>query len=149
MKEKMKRLLCTLLAFAMCVSLLPSVTFAAEPPTPALSFDFSAAGYAGVAGQTGTSEIAYATLDTFGDPAEEKNPTWSKNSVPQWVVDGHSRATDMCLTAGESSGTKKANAFYWKMNGTRAYQNGAPTKAGAVAIRLKIEKTGTFIPELT
>lgn len=34
------------------------------------------------------------------------------------------------------------------MYGTRAYQNGAKT-SGAIAIRLKIEKTGTYIPELT
>lgn len=112
MKGKMKRLLCTLLAFAMCVSLLPSVTFAAEPPAPALSFDFGAAGYAGVAGQTGTAEIAYETLETFGDPSGEANPTWSKADAPQWVIDGHAYAINVCLTTDQGSGEKQPNALY-------------------------------------
>ena len=148
MKGKMKRLLGALLSVAVCVSLFPSVTFAVEPTTPVISFDFGAAGYTGVAGQTGTSEIGYETLKIFGDPEGEINPTWSKADAPQWVVDGHARATNIALTTVES-GNKQANALYWSAFGTRAYQNGVATNTHAVAIRLKIDKPGTYIPELT
>ena len=150
----MKKLFSIILITVMVISLAPGVFADGTSATDgsnlvrAYNFDFGAAGYTGVAGQTGTSEIGYETLKTFGDPEGEINPTWSKAYAPQWVVDGHARATNIALTTVES-GNKQANALYWSAFGTRAYQNGVATNTHAVAIRLKIDKPGTYIPELT
>ncbi len=159
MKRTMKRLICTLLSLAMCVSLLPFVTFAAEPPTPVMSFNFGAAGYAGVAEQTGNQEIDYTALWSFADTknvAQNGAVTytaepvhWAKSNTDPWVVDGHSYIRDTFLTTDTVTGKKQPNALSWYTYGTYSYKAGVPQSSAGITIRLKVEKTGTYIPELT
>ncbi len=148
-KLSFKRSLSLILALAMMLSLLPTMSFAAETGD-GVHFNFGAKGYGA------TAEIDMDTLKTYGDtsatPDVSDNLTWASVNTDPWVVDGHYRAQSgyPALTHDAvSAATKMPNALTWYAYGTRAWASGAVKHDSAAAIRVKIDETGTFIPTVT
>ena len=144
----MKRFLSLILAFAMCISMLPVVSADEGEVGDGMHFVFGAAGY------ESETEIDSATLKTYGDSSANidasGNLTWANTAGDSWVVDGHYRAlSSPALTANTADGNKKPNALYWYAYGTRAWSSGAVKHDSVTAIRLKVDETGTFIPTVT
>ena len=144
----MKRFLSLILAFAMCISMLPVVSADEGEVGDGMYFVF------GVAGYESETEIDSATLKTYGDTSANidasGNLTWANTAGDSWVVDGHYRAlSSPALTANTADGNKKPNALYWYAYGTRAWSSGAVKHDSVTAIRLKVDETGTFIPTVT
>ena len=148
-KLSLKRSLSVLLALAMMLSLLPSMSVAADTGD-GVHFNFGAKAYGA------SSEIDMDTLKTYGDTSAtidaSSGLTWANADGDAWVVDGHYRAQSgyPALTHDSvSTATKTPNALTWYAYGTRAWSSGAVKHDSATAIRLKIDETGTFVPTLT
>lgn len=158
----MKKLLSIVLISAMVLALVPSA-FATTTETStdnlvrAYNFDFGAAGYAGIDGQIGKTEIAHATLQQYGDTYTADGETstrtgvapttWANTNTDPWVVDAQSYLGNLTLTTSASD-NKQADALYFTTYQKRVYSNAANQEA-CLAIRLTIDKPGTYIPKLT
>ena len=146
----MKRFLSLILTLALICTMLPTV-FASEESAKlelAYSYNFGAAGY------DSTSAIDEATLITYGDTSEKPDAsdklTWAKTNTDPWVIDGDYYTNTLELTAETVTGsTKKPNAIYWEAWGNRAWDDGVEKSNNGVAIRLEIDKVGTYIPKVT
>ncbi|MBE6911366.1 MAG: hypothetical protein E7473_02475, partial [Ruminococcaceae bacterium] len=148
----MKRFLSMVLTLALICTMLPTV-FANEGEAAeaelelAYSYNFGAAGY------DSTSAIDKDTLKTYGDTSEKPDASdkliWATKNTDPWVIDGDYYTNTLELTAETVTGNKKPNALYWYAYGLRAWDDGVEKNNNAVAIRLVVDKVGTYIPKIT
>jgi len=113
-------------------------------------FNFSAAGY----GEE--EDISAEEVKANGDSA---SPAFASIDTDLWYIDGQRLINDYRLTS-EAPDTgaypqSKPNALYWRVKGY-SYLNpitsgGVPTgnASAALALRVKINSAGTFIPSIT
>ena len=144
----MKKLLSAILAATMLITLVPCAFANGESAdAPELevkyNFDFGAAGYAGIVEET----IGETWIKTNGDA---DYPVWAETNTDPWFIDGtrYVYGNNVALTNDTPETNQMPNCFHYPMYAKRAYHEGAVQKTGAVAIRLKIDKAGIYIPTI-